>query len=266
MSGLSNKRNSFVSLVLAMMPFIVFGLIYGSFRFYPNYQFNDIDMAPIYNLEKELFGIGEWPARLTPNEWFAEHHCAIADVAAGAFYLLWVPLPVCFGLYLFFTNRHRECFRFASCFLFVNLIGFIGYYLHPAAPPWYVARYGFEPIFNTGGDVAGLGRFDELIGIPVFHSIYVNNSNVFAAVPSLHAAYCPVALYYAIRCRSRMWVGVLAVWSVGIWWTAVYSGHHYVVDVLLGILTCVVGVLLFEYFGRNVKFCRRCFEGYVKML
>ena len=37
-------------------------------------------------------------------------------------------------------------------------------YIHPAAPPWYAMNYGFEPILDTPGNVAGLGRFDELLG------------------------------------------------------------------------------------------------------
>ena len=256
----------FGRLVLAMMPFILFGLIYGSFKFYPNYLFNDIDIADIYNAEKDWFGIGVGAGRLTPNEWFAIHNNPFADLAAGLFYLLWVPLPVFFGFWLFFTGRRRECFRFSACFLFVNLVGFIGYYIHPAAPPWYVAKFGFEPIFNTGGDVAGLGRFDTLVGFPVFHSIYVNNSNVFAAVPSLHAAYCPIACYYAWKYGCRWWMLVLVVWSVGIWWTAVYSGHHYVIDVLLGVLTFVFAVLFFEKVLSKIEICQRCFDAYTKLL
>ena len=70
--------------------------------------------------------------------------------------------------------------RFAMVFLFVNLIGFAGYYIHPAAPPWYAINYGMEAILNTPGNVAGLGRFDELTGLSVFQSIYGRNANVFA--------------------------------------------------------------------------------------
>jgi hypothetical protein len=238
---------TFGKLVMAMMPFILFGLIYDSMRYYPNYLFGDIDIRGIYETEKALFGIGDGADRLTPNEWFTLHARPALDVLAGICYLCWVPLPVAFGFYLFFSGRRREAFHFAAAFLFVNLIGFIGYYIHPAAPPWYVEKFGFEPIFNTGGDTAGLGRFDALVGYPVFGSIYVNNSNVFAAVPSLHAAYCPIACFYALRTRQLpVWSAVLALVAVGIWWTAVYSGHHYTIDVLLGIATTIVGLALFE--------------------
>lgn len=230
-----------------MMPFILFGLIYDSMRYYPNYLFGDIDIRGIYETEKALFGIGSGAARLTPNEWFAAHATPVADIMAGLFYLCWVPLPVAFGFYLFLSGRRRLAFRFASAFLFVNLLGFAGYYIHPAAPPWYPAKFGFEPIFDTGGDTGGLGRFDALVGCPVFASIYAGNANVFAAVPSLHAAYCPVALFYALRTRQLpVWSAVLAAVSVGIWWTAVYTSHHYTIDVLLGILTAALGLALFE--------------------
>ena len=132
-------------------------------------------------------------------------------------------------------------------FLLVNLIGFAGYYIHPAAPPWYAMNYGFEPILDTPGNVAGLGRFDELLGCSIFNSIYGRNANVFAAVPSLHAAYMVVALAYAVMDRSKKWlIALFAVILVGIWWTAVYSGHHYLIDVMLGISCALLGIFVFE--------------------
>ncbi len=238
-------------LVAALMPFIVFALLYDSMRYYPNYLFGEIDIRGIYEAERNLFGIGAGAARLTPNEWWAQHTTVPADVAAGIFYLGWVPLPVAFGIWLCVSGRRREALRFSCAFLFINIVGFIGYYIHPAAPPWYVAKYGFEPIFDTGGDTAGLAGFDNIIGMPLFASIYAGNANVFAAVPSLHAAYCPVACFYALRFRQVKWAIALAVFSVGIWWTAVYTGHHYTIDVLLGIATAIVGVAAYELLLRH---------------
>ena len=46
--------------------------------------------------------------------------------------------------------------HFALVFLLINLVGFTFYYIHPAAPPWYVALHGFEAVPGTPGDVAGL--------------------------------------------------------------------------------------------------------------
>ena len=82
--------------------------------------------------------------------------------------------------------------------------------------------------------MAGLGRFDELLGCSIFNSIYGRNANVFAAVPSLHAAYMVVALAYAVMDRSKKWlIALFAVIMVGI-------------DVMLGISCALLGIFVFE--------------------
>ena len=234
-------------LAVALLPFIVFGVSYDWMRVWPNYEVNPIDVRGLYEAEKSLFGISVGGETLIPCEYFARHHCAVADFMAGIFYLCWVPVPIAFGLWLYFKGQRGMYLRFSMVFLLVNLIGFAGYYIHPAAPPWYAMSYGFEPVLSTPGNVAGLGRFDELLGVTVFEGIYGRNANVFAAVPSLHAAYMVVALAYAVMARCRRWlIALFAFIMVGIWWTAVYSGHHYIIDVSLGIACALLGILVFE--------------------
>lgn len=239
--------NATRKLAVALLPFIVFGISYDWMRVYPNYRVNPIDVQGLYEAEESLFGVSQGGEVLIPCEYFALHHCTIADFFAGIFYLCWVPVPIAFGVWLYLKGERTTYLRFALVFLFVNLIGFTGYYIHPAAPPWYAMNYGFEPMLDTPGNVAGLGRFDDLMGCSVFHSIYGRNANVFAAVPSLHAAYMVVALAYAVMGRCKRWlIGLFAFIMVGIWWTAVYSGHHYLIDVMLGICCALLGIGLFE--------------------
>ena len=234
-------------LAVALLPFAVFGISYDWMRVYPNYEVNPIDVRGLYEAEKSLFGLSVGGETLIPCEFFARHHCALADVLAGFFYLCWVPVPVAFGLWLYLRGERSLYLRFSLVFLLVNLIGFAGYYIHPAAPPWYAMNYGFDVVLDTPGNTAGLGRFDELLGCNIFHSIYGRNANVFAAVPSLHAAYMVVALAYAVIGRCRKWlIALFAFIMVGIWWTAVYSGHHYLIDVSLGIACALLGILVFE--------------------
>jgi len=236
-----------IRFLAALSPYLLFGLIYNSMRYCPNYLFGDIDTAGVYNLEKQLFGIISDGVLLTPNEFFHLHHWAVTDILSGMFYLCWVPLPVFYTIWLYATGHRRLSFQLSCGFLFVNLIGFCGYYIHPTAPPWYVMEYGFTPILDTPGHVAGFANFDSLLHINLFHSIYSGNANVFAAIPSLHAAYCPIALYYALKVKdNQTWIAILATVSVGIWFSAVYSGHHYIIDVLLGILTTIIGLAIFD--------------------
>ena len=232
---------------MAMLPFIAFEIMYDWMRLYPNYRVNPVDLRGIYESELALFGISDGATTMIPCQYFALHHTVWLDLLAGIFYLCWVPGPIAVGLWLLFRGEEGWYVRFALCFLLVNLLGFAGYYLHPTAPPWYVLEHGFTADFTVGGSTAGLSRFDRLVGLSVFGSIYVNNSNIFAALPSLHAAYMTVSTAYAVLSR-RSWplVTLCCVVSVGIWLTAVYSCHHYVIDVVLGVFTALMGVFLFE--------------------
>ena len=77
--------------------------------------------------------------------------------------------------------------------------------------------------------------------------MYGRNANVFAAVPSLHSAYMVVTVCYAILAKSNKFLIALFVFIMfGIWFTAVYSSHHYLIDVMLGICCALLGFFLFE--------------------
>ncbi len=253
---------------LALTPWIIFACSYDAMRLYPNYLVNDIDVRHLYDAELNCFGItlpgGE---TVIPGVYLSQHHQVFADVMAGLFYLCWVPVPLAFAMFLYLRRRYRLCIRFSIAFLLVNLIGFCGYYIYPAAPPWYAVNYGFTPILHTPGNMAGLARFDAITGIPVFHALYGQNANVFAAVPSLHAAYMLVATIYAAVGHCRRWaVVVFAFICVGIWFTAVYTCHHYIIDVLLGIATALVGVALTEGVIEHTAIGRRWIGRYVSLI
>lgn len=221
--------------------FVVFWILYDYMRAFPNYAYKAVDVARLYHTEQRLFGIMSAGKLLTPNEFFLAHHHPALDVLCGLFYLCWVPIPLGFAGYLFFANR-RLFFEFSLTFLLVNIIGFVIYYLHPAAPPWYVQQHGlaFTPL--KMGSTAGLARFDEFFGVSIFQSIYAKNANVFAAMPSLHSAYPVVVLFYSFRNKTGFLPVVFSIIMVGIWFSAVYTSHHYLLDVLAGISVALTGI------------------------
>jgi membrane-associated phospholipid phosphatase len=213
---------------------------------FPNYLYNTVHIESLYNAEKNLFGFNESGVRVTPNEYFAHHTSTTQDLLSGFFYLCWVPVPLIFAGYLFFTKRREQFMYFALTFLFVNLIGFFGYYIYPAAPPWYVQLYGFNFNAHTPGNTAGLHRFDDLVGAGIFSGLYAKSSNVFAAMPSLHSAYPLIVLYYGLK-NKLGWINLFfALVVVGIWYAAVYSSHHYILDVIGGVICAVLGIFIFQ--------------------
>jgi len=250
--------------ILGFSVFIVFWIIFDSMKAFPNYRFSAVHIESIYKAEKSLFGIrlqGDGQVIpggiLTPNEYWAIHSSTFLDVLTGFFYLCWIPLPLAFAGYLFYKDR-ETFFCFALTFLLVNLIGFVGYYVYPAAPPWYVQLYGFAFHSHTPGNTAGLGRFDQFFHGSVFSSLYAKSSNVFAAMPSLHASYPLIVVYYGTRRTNLRWMNVLfALIMVGIWFAAVYSSHHYILDVLAGIGCGLAGIRLFNYlYSKKMGFRR----------
>lgn len=225
--------------------FIVYWIIFDYMKAFPNYVWRPVHIAQLYEAEKGLFGITTPEGVLTPNEFFQQHHSITGDLLSGLFYLCWVPVPLLFAAFLFFRNR-PVFLRFALAFFVVNMVGFVVYYIYPAAPPWYVQEHGFDFIAGTPGNTAGLQRFDVLVGAPLFQSLYAKGSNVFAAMPSLHSAYPVVVLYYGIRGGYRYLSVLFALVMAGIWCSAVYTSHHYILDVLAGIACAITGIVLVE--------------------
>ncbi len=230
--------------------FMVFWIIFDYMKAFPNYHYNTVHIESLYQAEKKLFGIWQDGRLLTPNEYWSLHRYTLLDIVAGIFYLCWVPVPLAFAGFLFFKDR-RQFLYFSLSFLLVNLIGFAFYYIYPAAPPWYVQQYGFDFIQGTPGNTAGLGAFDRIFHVGIFKALYAKSSNVFAAMPSLHAAYPLIVLYYGIKNRLGAVNLLFVLVMAGIWFSAVYSSHHYVLDVLAGIACSVTGIFLFKWLSEK---------------
>lgn len=238
--------------ILGFSIFIFYWVLFDWMKAIPNYKVNPVHIADLYNYEKHLFGIHINGKILTPNEYWLANRSTFMDVITGLFYLCWIPVPLSFAAYLFFKNR-REFLYFALTFLLVNFIGFVIYYLYPAAPPWYIQEHGFTFQPLTTASTGGLSRFDSYFHIELFKSIYSKGSNVFAAMPSLHSAYPMIVLYYSYRNRLG-WANIFfALVVLGIWFTAVYASHHYVLDVLAGIVCAIIGISLFRLIATRSK-------------
>ena len=247
--------------IIGFSIFIVYWIIFDYMKAFPNYNYNTVHIADLYNAEKHIFGINYNGELLTPNEYWRANGTTFLDIGAGIFYLCWIPVPLAFAAFLFFWNREQFLY-FSLTFVLINFLGFIVYYLYPAAPPWYVQYHGFEFHAATKGNTAGLAKFDNYFHAGIFKSIYSKGSNVFAAMPSLHSSYPVVVLYYGLKNRLR-WASVFfVIVMLGIWFTAVYASHHYILDVLAGIISAAIGITIFNILITRVKFFRNLIGKY----
>ncbi|MDA8692736.1 phosphatase PAP2 family protein [Saprospiraceae bacterium] len=233
-------------LFLSFSPLFIYLIGYSSLRLLHQDGSETIHNQGLYNLELKLFGFEYMGKTIIPCEYFAENHNAFLDFIAGFFYVSWMPFPILFGFIAFFTFREKLAFQFWLAFLFTNLLGFTGYILFPAAPPWYYLTYGAEIMNNAPSSAAGLLRFDELINFPLYHGMYKSATNTFGAMPSMHAAFPMVLTYYAIKYGNKVLTTLFAISLAAIWFGAIYSNHHYILDVIAGICCAIIGILLSE--------------------
>jgi membrane-associated phospholipid phosphatase len=93
---------------------------------------------------------------------------------------------------------------------------------------------------DARSSMAGAARFDALTGIPYFATFYGRSADVFGAIPSLHVSY-PLLTFLHGRELGKRWLDVASfALFLLVSFAAVYLNHHYVLDVLLGVLYTVV--------------------------
>jgi hypothetical protein len=121
--------------------------------------------------------------------------------------------------------------KFRALVLTVTAMAFVTYTLFPAVPPWLASDYG--AIGHTERVVSEVWAY---LGVDIAAAIWEKGStwaNLVAAVPSLHAAY--PALITLFFWRHGWWArGLGIVYTLAMGLTLVYTGEHYVFDILLG--------------------------------
>ncbi len=156
-------------------------------------------------------------------------------------YLSHFILPFAVAGILWFRNR-QSFLAFAGRFLTLAYLGLVTYVLFPAAPPWIAAengpislRDGHAPyigtvhrVVNQGWDLLGLHRAANVI------EKGQATVNLFAAVPSLHAAFAALVSAFLWTRVNRWWRPLLVVYPVLMGFSLVFGGEHYVSDILLG--------------------------------
>ncbi len=162
----------------------------------------------------------------------------LLDASGGLFYTLHFGIPILLGWLFWHTTDDRKMFyRFVWTMTLLNFAALITFFLYPAAPPWYVYSYGFGQPPQTIGWGLGAGALvnvDKMIGMNFFQTLWGGfNPNLFAAIPSLHGAY-PVAAAFFTWKKFRRVPFLLALYPLGVWFSAVYLNQHYIVDLIIG--------------------------------
>ena len=233
-------------LAVAFSPFFIYLICYNSLKILHDYNPFKVINEGLYELEVAWFGVQVDGVKVSLCEYFNQHINWFFDLISGLFYITWAPFPILFGLITFFSGQRKLTFDFWTCFLVANIFGFIIYILLPAAPPWYYFKYGAEIILDAGGEPAGLSRFDDMIGFGLYAGMYSQGTNTFGALPSMHAAFPLILSYYSLKYKNKILSTIFIISLLCIWFGAIYSNHHYLIDVIMGIGCAIIGIFLVE--------------------
>lgn len=234
-----------IFLVLAI-PILLQNVIFDSFRFVPFHWYLPIHVQEPYLFDQRFFSIFYQGRSYLPHEFFMLFQRPLFDFISGALYNILDPVVVL--LVVLFWRMKDQYFagRYTSAFLLMNVFAFATYLFYPAAAPWYVSQYGFvSPLVPVPGSAAGLARFDQLLGLGVSKEFYSMSPVVFGALPSMHAGFTMLGFLYALK-LGKKWSVPIGIYTFGMWISALYLEHHYVVDLLLGILYAFIAYVMME--------------------
>lgn len=184
--------------------------------------------VPQLDAEKLLFG-GHVPAQVLQQRFFGGvmhlHDTVVLDLTRIHSI---VPPLLAFGLWL---KRRALFYRFAATMLTLSFCAALVFVAFPSAPPWAAAQSGFDVHVQRIGHAPS-----SLPYLSIYHYV---DSNPYAAIPSLHAGYAFFLFLFvatlAWRTRWRWPVILLAgIYPLAQSFAAVYTGNHYVVDLLIG--------------------------------
>ena len=205
-------------------------------------RYPDVALEELIAADKALFG-GEVPALWLQDKLFVLGQVRWYDTLAVLLYALHFVFPLLFAFVLWI--RWKERFRrFSLAFLLMTYAAFAFFLLYPAAPPWLAHRWGLLDGLQYPSDQAIQTvlpeRYDNLDTFKIWDE---KSPNPVAAMPSLHAAFPWLVLLFAVKYFGRKGL-VVVVYNVALWFSVVYLGQHWVVDILAGMAWATVCFVL----------------------
>jgi membrane-associated phospholipid phosphatase len=192
-------------------------------------------------LERLLFA-GNLPTVVLQRAFYDPHQIRLLDVVTICFYFMHFVLPVVVG-FVFWLGSREHYWRFVSALLLMSFLAFVTYLFFPSTPPWLQFPHLVHKISNETITKWGISYYTS----PIYSNL---DPNRYAAFPSLHAAYPTLAVVFAWRRYRPLAIGLL-VWAACVWFSIVYLGEHYAVDVLCGFVFVAVAVFVVQRFKRR---------------
>jgi len=222
------------------LPFVLFYLGYEFLRGLVPFVTKTVHIFPMIDVDKFIFGY--IPTIKLQSLLYNPNHLMWYDYIAVTLYICHFVTPLIVAY--FFWIKDRVLFKkFAAAILVLSYAAFITYIIFPAMPPWMAGSYGYIPPVKEVTSIVMSHFLNTTLTLPSIYNFI--GGNAVAAMPSLHAAFPLMIFYFLFKYNKK--VGLLFVpYVLGVWFSVVYLGEHYVIDVIMGALYSTVIFLIFE--------------------
>jgi hypothetical protein len=244
--SLSDLRGWVQRVLRDWVPFMAMILAYDLLRGVSDGLVAAAHTQPQIDFDRLVFA-GHLPTVTLQNHLFHRHtHLHWYDYATWGVYTTHfvVTVLVAAALWRIRPERFR---RFRNRVVTLVFAGIATFAVYPTVPPWLAAKHHHVPTVRRI-----TLHVSHHVGIHQVGAIYEQGShfaNVVAAVPSLHAAFPMLLLLFfwssgwAVRVPLALYVLAMGI-------AVVYSGEHYVFDVLAGWVYAAAAIVAANAAGR----------------
>ena len=206
-------------------------------------QHRYVHVRELVDADRAIF-FGQLPTLWLQGHLYDPGHVHWYDYLALLFYSLHFVFPLAFA-FMLWVSRKERFWQFSLSFLVMTYAAFAFFLYYPAAPPWFASNYNYIHGVQWPAAQAYQAlvphRYDNFDTFTIWDKV---SGNAVAAMPSLHAAFPWLVLLFAVKFYGRRGLWFLA-YSPVLWFSVIYLGHHWLVDILAGIAwatVCFVGM------------------------
>eukprot|EP01114_Cavostelium_apophysatum_P021205 TRINITY_DN732_c0_g2_i1.p1 TRINITY_DN732_c0_g2~~TRINITY_DN732_c0_g2_i1.p1 ORF type:complete len:378 (-),score=60.53 TRINITY_DN732_c0_g2_i1:19-1152(-) len=241
--------------LLCLLPTILWFAEFNLSKFIPKSIRPTVNTTTLPHLDSRLllgYSLLHWPRNALETAGGYNGLINFFDMLSAFVYIIhfcfaWI---FAFGIYMYYRKKTDATGRplltpwsFFWCLGLLNFTAVTLQLIWATAPPWYVEYYGTSsPSYDMHGDPAGLLNADKLLGFALFSRIYGNSPIVFGSFPSLHGAWPIMITIFAPQGKGYKAAGI--IYTSLVWWAAMYLNHHFLTDLLGGLLFVAA-----NYFG-----------------
>jgi hypothetical protein len=212
--------------IIPITVFISYEIMYSFVGIISQYNLH----AGPYNFDLQMFG--QIPSLFLQQTW----RMPFLDYMGAFFYSIYFFVPTIFA-YIVWRESPKNYWKYTVAFGVCTYGALMTFLFYPVAPPW-IGVPNVTRILT--------GSVDVNLGVPVYKTLFdFLSPNLYAAFPSMHSALPWLVFLFAFKIWRWKALPVLSL-PVGTWFSAVYLGEHYVVDVLGGIAYATMAFVTVE--------------------